>query len=197
MKKTKAVPEAKKFLAVSYDDDQQQWFWDFVVADTAEKASAYVCKKRPYVIAADAVQHEELTKMDSSLSFCTLEDVKGDMRKIGQKSEGLCVDAANAKASLALVSPLCALRAVQQDAAGSSGDSALVNRSTLDLVDATLAGVRPVVKLTVIGGVADAYEVPKGLTVEVHDYDCDAIDDAEDIKRDADGGRYLLKVWQA
>jgi hypothetical protein len=52
------------------------------------------------------------------------------------------------------------------------------------------------VKLTVIGGVADIYEVPKGITVEVRDYDCDAIDDAEDIKRDANGDRYLLKVWE-
>ena len=55
---------------------------------------------------------------------------------------------------------------------------------------------RRTVKLTVIGGVADVYKIPKGITVEVHDYDCDAIDDAEDIKRDANGDRYLLKVWE-
>ena len=52
------------------------------------------------------------------------------------------------------------------------------------------------VRLTVIGGVAEAYRVPKGVKVEVHDYDCDAIADAADIKRDKNGDRYILKVWE-
>jgi hypothetical protein len=43
-----------KFLVVSYDDDQQQWFWDYVAAKTAADAVAHVCARRPYVIAADA-----------------------------------------------------------------------------------------------------------------------------------------------
>jgi hypothetical protein len=44
----------QKFLVVSYDDDQQQWFWDYIAAQTGEAATALVCKRRPYVIAADA-----------------------------------------------------------------------------------------------------------------------------------------------
>ena len=44
----------QKFLVVSYDDDQQQWFWDYVAAKTEQDAVALVCKRRPYVIAADA-----------------------------------------------------------------------------------------------------------------------------------------------
>jgi len=44
----------QKFIVVSYDDDQQQWFWDYVAATTGEAAAALVCKRRPYVIAADA-----------------------------------------------------------------------------------------------------------------------------------------------
>ncbi len=44
----------QKFLVVSYDDDQQQWFWDYVAAQTGEAAAALVCKRRPDVIAADA-----------------------------------------------------------------------------------------------------------------------------------------------
>ena len=44
----------KKYLVVSYDDDQQQWFWDYVAAKRAEDAVAHVCERRPYVIAADA-----------------------------------------------------------------------------------------------------------------------------------------------
>jgi hypothetical protein len=58
------------------------------------------------------------------------------------------------------------------------------------------SGISQTVKLTVIGGIAEAYEVPKGVTVEVHDYDCDAIADAPDIKRDKTGDRYILKVWE-
>jgi hypothetical protein len=44
----------QKYLVVSYDDDQQQWFWDYVATKTAEDAVAQVCERRPYVIAADA-----------------------------------------------------------------------------------------------------------------------------------------------
>jgi len=44
----------KKYLVVSYDDDQQQWFWDYVAAKTSADAVAHVCERRPYVIAADA-----------------------------------------------------------------------------------------------------------------------------------------------
>ena len=52
----------QKYLVVSYDDDQQQWFWDYVAAKTEKDAVAHVCERRPYVIAADAaslsqVQH--------------------------------------------------------------------------------------------------------------------------------------------
>jgi len=44
----------KKYLVVSYDDDQQQWFWDYVAAKTAADAVSHVSERRPYVIAADA-----------------------------------------------------------------------------------------------------------------------------------------------
>jgi hypothetical protein len=43
-----------RYLVVSYDDDQQQWFWDYVAAQTGGAAAALVCKRRPYVTAADA-----------------------------------------------------------------------------------------------------------------------------------------------
>jgi hypothetical protein len=49
---SKQLPQ--KFLVVSYDNDQQQWFWDYVAAATGEAAAALVCKRRPYVIAANA-----------------------------------------------------------------------------------------------------------------------------------------------
>lgn len=53
----------QKFLVVSYDDDQQQWFWDYIAAKTEKAAIAYVCKKRPYVIAADAASLSQVRVM--------------------------------------------------------------------------------------------------------------------------------------
>ena len=57
----------RKFLVVSYDDDQQQWFWDYIVAKTAESAVAQVCERRPYVIAADAASLSQVQKIAKSL----------------------------------------------------------------------------------------------------------------------------------
>ncbi|HET9402676.1 MAG TPA: hypothetical protein VFO34_17145 [Candidatus Acidoferrales bacterium] len=57
----------KKFLVVSYDDDQQQWFWDFVAAEAEQDAVALVCKRRPYVIAADAASLSQVRELAYSL----------------------------------------------------------------------------------------------------------------------------------
>lgn len=58
----------QKFLVVSYDDDQQQWFWDYVAAKTEETAVALVCKRRPYVIAADASTLSQLKTIATDLA---------------------------------------------------------------------------------------------------------------------------------
>lgn len=52
----------QKFLVVSYDDDQQQWFWDFVAARTEQEAVTLVCKRRPYVI-ADNLKTRRLSRI--------------------------------------------------------------------------------------------------------------------------------------
>ena len=57
----------KKYLVVSYDDDQQQWFWDYVAAKTAEDAEAHVCERRPYVIAADAASLSQVQRIAKDL----------------------------------------------------------------------------------------------------------------------------------
>jgi len=44
----------QNFLVVSYDSDEQQWFYDTVLAEDEAQASAFMCKLRPYVLAADA-----------------------------------------------------------------------------------------------------------------------------------------------
>ena len=57
----------QKYLVVSYDDDQQQWFWDYVPAITAADAVARVCKRRPYVIAADAASLSQVQSIAHDL----------------------------------------------------------------------------------------------------------------------------------
>ena len=57
----------QKYLVVSYDDDQQQWFWDYVAAKTAEDAVAHVCERRPYVIAADAASLSQVQSIVNDL----------------------------------------------------------------------------------------------------------------------------------
>jgi hypothetical protein len=57
----------QKFVVVSYDNDEQQWFWDYVTAPTADKAVAMVCKDRPYVIAAYATTVKQLRAMANDL----------------------------------------------------------------------------------------------------------------------------------
>lgn len=51
--------------------------------------------------------------------------------------------------------------------------------------------------IDVIGGVAHVVSAPFGCAVEIHDYDCDAIDDAADIKRDKSGDRYIRSTFPA
>jgi hypothetical protein len=57
----------QKYLVVSYDDDQQQWFWDYVVAKTTEDAVTQVCERRPSVIAADAASQAQVREIASDL----------------------------------------------------------------------------------------------------------------------------------
>ena len=75
-----------KFLVVSYDDDQQQWFWDFVAAPSPSHAAAYVCRDRPYVIAADAVADSELRKMADDLDKMTYAKVRANYNRTIQEA---------------------------------------------------------------------------------------------------------------
>jgi hypothetical protein len=69
-------PLKQKFLVISYDDDQQQWFYDFVVAPSDEAAVRKVCTQRDYVIAADALSVENLVNLAQSLSEETIEGIE-------------------------------------------------------------------------------------------------------------------------
>ena len=70
----------QKFLVISYDDDQQQWFYDFVVALTEQAPVQRVCARRDYVIAADALSVENLNNLAQSLNQETIESIEESER---------------------------------------------------------------------------------------------------------------------
>ena len=52
-----------KYVVISYDDDQQQWFDDTVLAADGDSACAFILETRPYVISARSYSQEDLTYM--------------------------------------------------------------------------------------------------------------------------------------
>jgi len=70
----------QKFLVISYDDDQQQWFYDFIVAASEQAAVDKVCTHRNYVIAADALSLENLNNLAQSLNDQTIESIEESER---------------------------------------------------------------------------------------------------------------------
>ena len=66
----------QKFLVISYDDDQQQWFYDLVLASSEQDAVDKVCTDRDYVIAADALSLETLNHLAQSLSEQTVGNIE-------------------------------------------------------------------------------------------------------------------------
>jgi len=70
----------QKFLVISYDDDRQQWFYDFVVATSEQAAVDKVCTQRDYVIAADALSAENLTNLAQALNEQTIKSIEESER---------------------------------------------------------------------------------------------------------------------
>lgn len=77
----------EKFLVISYDDDQQQWFYDFVVATSEQAAVDQVCTDRDYVIAADALSTETVNNLAQSLREQTIESMEERERASHERVE--------------------------------------------------------------------------------------------------------------
>ena len=78
----------QKYLVVSYDDDQQQWFWDYVAANTAEDAVAEICERRPYVIAADAASQAQVQEIAVDLQNRTIRQLVDQLKFDTTESAG-------------------------------------------------------------------------------------------------------------
>lgn len=61
------MPELKKYLVISYDDDQQCSYWDHVAAVDEDAAKQIVDKARPYAIAVDAMDQAEVDSLGKLL----------------------------------------------------------------------------------------------------------------------------------
>lgn len=74
---------ATKYLVVSYDSDEQQTFWDWVLAVDATTAREFVMKHRPYVDAdVDALWLPELQEMARQLDHATPKEIGASMKEL-------------------------------------------------------------------------------------------------------------------
>lgn len=63
-----------KYLVISYDPDQQQWFYDVVFADSEDMAKEKLCGIREYAIDADALDMATLARIQRRVEACTAAD---------------------------------------------------------------------------------------------------------------------------
>jgi hypothetical protein len=72
----------QKFLVVSYDPDDQSWYWDFVVADDEGDAEEKVCQARLYVTGASAASEVQLDKMSQALDETSAARIEYNFREL-------------------------------------------------------------------------------------------------------------------
>jgi hypothetical protein len=72
----------KKFLVISYDSDQQQWFYDFLMAADADQAKASILELRSYCQDADAIGVSLLGEMSRNLARLTPAQIEKEFRSL-------------------------------------------------------------------------------------------------------------------
>ena len=80
----------KKFMVISYDDDQQQTFTDFVFAENPEGAKLIIDSHRQYAVAVDAIDSKELLGLAASLKKFTRAEEKRDLHTILEAAGRAC-----------------------------------------------------------------------------------------------------------
>jgi len=58
----------KKFLVISYDADQQQSFWDRLLAPSKELAEQAVSELRDYAVVVDVIEPAELLRIGTQFA---------------------------------------------------------------------------------------------------------------------------------
>lgn len=72
----------KKFLVISYDSDQQQWFYDFLMATDADQAKASILEVRSYCQDADAMGVSSLGEMAANLARLTPAQIEKQFQSV-------------------------------------------------------------------------------------------------------------------
>lgn len=85
-KTARSTKKTARFLVVSYDDDQQQWFHDFVLAGSAKEAQAFVERFRTYVVAAEATIEKDIMAMVRTLHNCSDRVIRKGMETVRAES---------------------------------------------------------------------------------------------------------------
>jgi hypothetical protein len=76
----------QNFLVVSFDLDEQQFFYDTVCADNSGDAEERICRLRPYVNGASATDVPELGRMAKRVKAMKPKDIQKNMDVIVEES---------------------------------------------------------------------------------------------------------------
>ena len=82
----KAFPVLQKFLVVSYDKDEKQWFYDIVYAVSEDAAGERICNIRPYVIDVDVFTFYQVERLAREVSQVTREKSEAWLASIAEES---------------------------------------------------------------------------------------------------------------
>lgn len=69
----------ERFLVVSYDPDQQQWFYDVVFADSQDAAKEKLLGIREYCMDADALTMEDIARFAADVPNVSFEQSESDL----------------------------------------------------------------------------------------------------------------------
>jgi hypothetical protein len=75
-----------KYLVVSYDSNEQQWFYDIVFADTEDAAKERITTLRPYVIDTDAFDVAAMSRLHNAFQNETKEGSEKWMKELEEES---------------------------------------------------------------------------------------------------------------
>lgn len=77
---------ARKFYVVSYDDDQQQWFYDYIAAASAVAAKHAVLEARSYAVDADAIEVSDLLESAKELNERSIAQIEQDWKEQNEET---------------------------------------------------------------------------------------------------------------
>lgn len=76
-----------KYLVISYDPDQQQWFYDVVFAEDSEKAKERLCDIRDYVMDANVLSIEDLERITGRMHAATETECEAWLKELAAERE--------------------------------------------------------------------------------------------------------------